>query len=140
MPERKISSKFVLGAIALGLCVILAAIFLMSANVVLKVTGVVVLVAYLAFSLAFDWIAARANERHVEAFPHLLKNEAIGETVTVNGDFRAQADAATGSVFLHGENWKAYCSGHHVPKDGDTMIVRNRKGLTLHVHPEGSDV
>jgi hypothetical protein len=94
MPERDIPSKIVLGTIAFGLCFIVGAI--------LKTIGTVLLISYLVFCLGLDWIAAWSNERHVEENPHLLKNEAIGETVTVNGDFEAQAGAAKGFVFLHG--------------------------------------
>ena len=137
MPDRNLLPRVVLGVIALFLCLIAAGTFVMSESTVIRAICTVVLVAYIVFLAASHWVEARLNERHVEKHPHLLKNEAVGETVTVSGDFEPQSGAARGMVLLHGERWKAYCCGDHVPRDGDIMIVQSREGLTLAVQPQG---
>ncbi|MGD8339418.1 MAG: NfeD family protein [Gammaproteobacteria bacterium] len=131
MPDRSILPRFVLGIIAFCICIVVAAILLAAESAALKAIGATVLLAYLALAFASDWILAWHNEKHVEENPHLLKNDAVGETVTVSGNFEASSGAARGLVVLHGVTWKAYCSESHVPKDGDVMVVRDREGLTL---------
>ena len=131
MANRDVLRRIVLGAIAFGLCLVAAAILLMSEDSVLKLIGAGVLLGYLILASAGDWVLARQNERHVEENPHLLRNDAVGEIVTARGDFEAQTDSARGVVLLHGEIWRARCPGNHVPKDGDKMPVVSREGLTL---------
>jgi membrane protein implicated in regulation of membrane protease activity len=138
MRDRDLLSKFVLGAIAFCLCVVVAAILLMSDNSALKAAGAVVLLVYFAGAFVSDWVLARQNEKHVEENPHLLKNEAVGETVTARGDFEPHSGASKGLVILHGSFWKAHCFGHHVPRDGDALLVHDRDGLTLIVGPHDS--
>ncbi len=138
MRDRDLLSKFILGAIAFCLCVIVAAILLTSDNSALKAAGAIVLLFYFAGAFVSDWVLARQNEKHVEENPHLLKNEAVGETVTASGDFEPQSGTAKGLVILHGAFWKAHCSGHHVPRDGDALLVQDRDGLTLIVAPHKS--
>lgn len=136
MQERNFPSRFVLGGIAFLLCLAAAGVFLMSESAVLQTISGVIVVSYLVFAVASDWVEAWLNERHVEAHPHLLKNEAVGEIVTVTGDFEARSGAAHGVVLLRGETWSAYSPGDDVPKDGDIMIVRAREGLTLVVQSQ----
>lgn len=138
MRERDLLSRFVLGAIAFCLCAIVAATFFMSENSTLKAIGAILLSTYLFAAFATDWFLAMRNEKHVEDNPHLLKNEAVGETVTVSGDFEVQSGTASGVVILHGAIWKAYCSGCPAPRDGDAMVVLAREGLTLVVQPQVS--
>jgi membrane protein implicated in regulation of membrane protease activity len=140
MRDRDLLSKFILGVIAFCLCVVVAAILLTSDNSALKATGAIVLLVYFAGAFVSDWVLARQNEKHVEENPHLLKNEAVGETVTASGDFEAQSGAAKGLVILHGAFWRAHCSGRHVPRDGDALLVHDRDGLTLIVGPHDSVV
>lgn len=128
--------RIVLAGIAFLLCLIAAAVFFMTDSPLAKTISAVVLVAYVAFMAASDTLAAWLNERHVDAHPHLLRNDAVGEIVTVCGDFEAQSGFAQGLVLLHGERWKATCTQGASPKAGDLMIVRAREGLTLVVEPD----
>jgi membrane protein implicated in regulation of membrane protease activity len=140
MMDRRFLSRLVLGAIAFLVFLMAGGLVVMTESPVLKAVGAVVAVAYVVFLFVSDLIEARLNEKHVEEHPHLLKNEAVGETVTVSGDFEVQSGSAKGMVVLHGAQWKAYCAGDHVPKDGDTLLVRAREGLTLVVQARGYDL
>ena len=100
---------------------------------VLKIVGAAIIVVVLLLWLSSDVIDAWLNERHVDRYPHLLRNEAIGQIVVARGDFEAAAGHARGYVLFKGEKWRARCSGAEVPRDGQRMRVQRREGLILHV-------
>lgn len=134
--NRNVPLRLILGAVAFLAGVIAVAVFVMSESAVLKTIGGAVVLAYVVFVAASDWIEAWLNEKHVEAYPHLLRNDAVGKTVTVSGDFQTSQGIASGTVILNGETWRAYCPGDHVPTNGSVLVVRRREGLTLVVQPD----
>lgn len=140
MRDKKPLRKLALGAVVCLLGLIAGGIFFISDSAVLKSISAFIVAGYFVFLAASDWIEARLNEKHVEANPHLLRNDAIGEAVKVSGAFEVRSGTARGTVLLHGERWKASCSGSHVPETGDTLIVCGREGLTLVVRPQGRAV
>ena len=129
--DKHLIRRLALGVVAFLLCLTAGAVFVITESAVLKSVSASVIVGYFVFLAGVDWLEARLNEKHVEANPHLLKNDAIGEEVRASRDFEAQSDMATGTVFFRGERWKACCSGGHIPKAGDILIVSGREGLTL---------
>lgn len=133
--RRNVPLRLLLGVIAFVVGASAVVLFVVSDSAVLKAIGGTVVLVYVLFVAASDWIEAWLNEKHVEAHPHLLKNDAVGETVTASGDFEATEGAATGIVVLNGEKWKAYCPGDQVPKNGNALVVERREGLTLVVRP-----
>lgn len=114
---------------------IAAAMLILSESRALQIAGLIVLAVLVLASFVSDWFGAHSNEKHVERYPHLLRNEVIGATVRANGDFELADGVARGVVILRGEQWKARCLEGCVPKNGDTMSVRKREGLTLYVEP-----
>ncbi|MDX1402297.1 MAG: hypothetical protein R3245_10270, partial [Kiloniellales bacterium] len=73
--------KIILLIIAACAIVIVAAMLVASDGLTLKIIGGAVLGVFLILAIAPDFFLAWENERHVEKYPELLKNEAIGETV-----------------------------------------------------------
>jgi len=125
--------RYLIGALVYGAVLIAAAVLVMSEARTLQVIGVAILCVFLLVLLVADGIEAAANERHVERYPELLRNDPVGETVTACGDFLVTGGVATGIVSLRGEKWKARASPDRVPRDGEIMSVRSREGLTLQV-------
>jgi membrane protein implicated in regulation of membrane protease activity len=132
-------SRRIIAVLVGGIVLIAAAILVFSDSRANQIGGVSLLVAFLVLSLIWDWFEAWSNERHVKENPHLLKNDAIGERVTVSGKFYIDGGVATGVVVLSGVKWKARCPAEHLPEDGEILRVESRDGLTLLVSPKNSN-
>lgn len=132
--------RFLVVVIAVGVLIIVAVMLIMSESRAVQIIGAAVLGMLLILAFVPEFILVRENEKHVEKYPELLKNEAIGETVTALGSFECIGDSSTGLVVLNGERWKASCAGSYVPRDGERLIVRGRERLTLDVQPQDSDI
>ena len=129
--------RMIVGIAVAGAALIAAVMLILADTRAFQMAGLVVLAALVLASFASDWFGARSNERHVERYPHLLRNEVIGETVRANGDFEVANGVPRGVVILRGEQWKARCLEAYVPKDGEMMSVCKREGLTLYVQSRG---
>jgi membrane protein implicated in regulation of membrane protease activity len=135
MAERNAHPRILLRIVAVSTALAGGAALVMSDDRVLKIVGAVILGIVLVLWFASDLIDAWSNERHVEKHPHLLKNEAIGQLVSVLGDFERHRGSASGHVLLHGEKWRATFIGSRLPKHGECLSVLRREGLSLIVQP-----
>ena len=140
MIGRDYLRNHLLSAIAGGITLVAAAMLLMSGVYVLQLVGGVLAAALVVFWLALPFIDARSMERHIEANPAQLKNEAIGKSVTVCGSFRLAGEVSAGHVFLYGEKWSCRCTSVYFPSDGEVLLVQGREGLTLVVGPQNNEV
>ncbi len=136
MHRRHIPLKFIAGVAVLGALLVAAALMVLSGDTVLRVAGIVLGTVCLGWWLLGPVLDARSSERHVENFPELLHNEAIGQPVTAVGDFRPGGRRPAGRVRLRGEQWRAECLSGDSPRDGERLRVRGREGLTLLVARE----
>ena len=136
MPDRNYLRRTFLGIVAFAVLLVAAGVLRMSDSPVLKVAGAVIAIALVLGWLISPFVDARFWERHAEKFPELLKNEAIGRTVTALDAFTRVDGVAIGIVELNGEKWKARCIGESLPAAGQALVVRRREGLTLDVQPQ----
>ena len=139
MPFRKLSHRILFGVCLTVLILIAGAIFTMSDNRTFQLVGGIVVILLLIAVFFAEWFEAHLNEKHVEANPHLLKNDPVGETVKVIRDFRPAGDFAMGFVVLNGSQWRARSFDASLPKAGDAMTVTSRDGLTLNVERYADD-
>lgn len=138
MPYRRLL-RFLATALIYGVAVLGIAILFVGDSGVLKVGGVALLGAFVMLRAAQDWFEAHENERHVENFPELLRNDPRGKRVIAAGDFTDGDGGAVGSVSFRGEQWRARCVTSDVPRDREALRVCGRDGLTLLVTPPLED-
>jgi len=136
---RNYLRNHLLSAIAGGITLVVAALLLMSGVYALQLAGGVLAVALVIFWLALPFIDAHSMERHINANPGQLKNEAIGKSVTVHGSFRLIGEVSVGHVYLNGEMWNCRCTSLYFPRDGEVLRVQARDGLTLIVVPQNDE-
>ena len=110
MPGHSFQLRFVLTLLVKGALVAVAALLILADDRWLNLTGTALISGVVIWWLVAPIIDARRMERHVEQNPELLKNEAIGEEVTVLTEFASADGLHKGVVMLHAEKWQAQCT------------------------------
>jgi membrane protein implicated in regulation of membrane protease activity len=140
MHRRNIPLKFFLGVLGFSAALVVTLALILSDSAPLRIAGALLAVLLLAWWLVAPLLDAHQSERHVEQFPELLRNNAIGKYVVAASDFRPAEDGASGTVLLNGEKWRARCAPDCLPERGQSLCVYGREGLTLLVRPLGKPV
>lgn len=135
MHRQHIPLKFFLGLLGFGAALVIVLILILSDSPPRRISGIVLGLVLIAFWLGSPLLDAHRSERHVENFPELLRNNAIGKHVVAVGDFIPGEYGKSGTVLLNGEKWRARCMSDSLPESGQTLCVAGREGLTLLVRP-----